>query len=271
MKQFGMGALLGVAQGSQEPPRFIILEHNAGRDDLPTVVMVGKGITFDSGGISIKPSENMGEMKFDMSGGAAVIGAMQAVGKLNLPLRVVGLVPATENLPSGTAYKPGDVVRAMNGKTIEIISTDAEGRLILADALCYAQQYKPAGVIDLATLTGGCVVALGEHMSGLFTNDPDLGAKVKAAADAAGEPVWELPLAEPYRRQMDSDTADVKNSGGRWGSPATAAAFLKEFVDYPWVHLDIAGTAHSDKDRPYAPKGGVGWGVRTLVELLRNW
>jgi leucyl aminopeptidase len=292
MKELGMGALLGVAQGSQEPPKFIVLEHNAGRDDpsglspsepalngvkgrsLPTVVLVGKGITFDSGGINIKPGEKMEEMKFDMSGGAAVIGAMQAVGRLDLPLRVIGLVPATENLPGGTAYKPGDVVRAMNGKTIEIISTDAEGRMILADALCYAQQYKPAAVVDLATLTGGCVVALGQHISGLFTNNPDLAAKVKVAAEVAevaGEPVWELPLTEPYRRQIDSDTADMKNTGGRWGSPITAAALLQEFVDYPWVHLDIAGTAHSDKDRPYIPKGGVGWGVRTLVELLRNW
>jgi len=271
MRQLGMGGLLNVSQGSQEPPKFIVLEHNAGRDELPTLVLVGKGITFDSGGISIKPWENMEEMKFDMSGAAAVIGAMQVAGKLDLPLRVIGLVPATENLPSGTAYKPGDVIRAMNAKTIEIISTDAEGRLILADALVYAQQYKPAAVVDLATLTGACVVALGKHMAGLFTNNADLAARVKAAAEAAGEPVWEMPLTEPYRKQIDSDTADMKNTGGRPGGAITAAALLQEFVDYPWVHLDIAGTAYSDKDRPYTPKGGAGWGVRTLVELLRGW
>jgi len=271
MRELGMGALLGVAQGSQEPPKFIILEHKPDAAHLPTVVLVGKGITFDSGGLNIKPSEHMEEMKFDMSGGAAVIGAMQAVARLNLPLHVVGLVPATENLPSGTAQKPGDVVRAMNGKTIEIVNTDAEGRLILADALSYAQRYKPAGVIDLATLTGACVVALGHHRTGLMGNDDALKGKIKVAGDATGELVWELPLDKPYREQIDSDVADMKNTGGRPGGAITAAALLQEFTDYPWAHLDIAGTAWSDKDRPYIPKGGTGVGVRLLVELLRKW
>ncbi len=271
MEELGMGALLGVARGSQEPPKFIILEHKPNADDLPTVVLVGKGITFDSGGISIKPSKGMEEMKFDMSGGAAVIGAMQAVARLDLPLHVVGLVPATENLPSGTAQKPGDVVRTLNGKTIEVVNTDAEGRLILADALAYAQRYKPAGVIDLATLTGACVVALGKHRSGLMGNDDDLKAKLKAAGEATGELVWELPLDEAYREQIESDVADMKNTGGGPAGAITAAMLLKEFTDYPWAHLDIAGTAWSDKDRPYVPKGGTGVGVRLLVEVLRKW
>lgn len=272
IEELGMGAFLSVARGSQEPPKFIVLEHNADREDLQTIVLAGKGITFDSGGISIKPGKKMGEMKFDMSGGAAVLGALQAVARLDLPLHVVGLVPATENLPSGTATKPGDIVRALSGKTIEVISTDAEGRMILADALAYAQRYQPAAVIDLATLTGACVVALGRHATGLIGNNPDLVARLKEAGQASGERVWELPLWEEYHEQIKSDVADMKNVGGRPAGAITAAALLSKFAEgYPWAHLDIAGTAWTDEDKPYIPKGGTGVGVRLLVELLRNW
>ncbi len=271
-RALGMGSFLSVARGSQEPPRFIILEHNADRDDLATIVLAGKGITFDSGGISIKPGDKMHYMKFDMSGGAAVLGTMQAVAALDLPLHVVGLIPATENLPSGTATKPGDIVRAMSGKTIEIVNTDAEGRLILADALTFAERYKPAGVIDLATLTGACVVALGHHASGLMGNDENFIERIKAAGEASGERVWQLPLWEPYQEQIKSDVADMKNVGGRPGGSITAAALLSKFAEsYPWAHLDIAGTAWTEEGKPYTPKGGTGVGVRLLVELLRNW
>lgn len=272
MDKLGMGALLGVAQGSQEPPKFITLEHNSDKTDLDTIVLVGKGITFDSGGISIKPSDKMEDMKFDMSGGAAVMGAVKAVAELNLPLHVVGLIPATENLPSGTSMKPGDIVQASSGITIEIINTDAEGRLILADALDYAKQYKPKAVVDLATLTGACVVALGHYATGLFSKDAELIARLKRAGENSGERLWELPLWDDYSEDIKSDYADVKNSAGRWGGAITAAAFLAKFAEgYPWAHLDIAGTAWSDKEKAYIPKGGTGVGVRLLVQFLRDW
>jgi leucyl aminopeptidase len=272
IEELGMGAFMSVARGSQEPPKFIILEHNADHEDLQTLVLVGKGITFDSGGISIKPGEKMEMMKFDMSGGAAVLGTLQAVAQLDLPLHVVGLVPATENLPSGTATKPGDIVRALSGKTIEVINTDAEGRMILADALAYAQRYQPAAVIDLATLTGACVVALGHHAIGLMGNNLELIARLKEAGQASGERVWELPLWEEYHEQLKSDVADMKNVGGRPAGAITAAALLSKFAEgYPWAHLDIAGTAYTDEEKSYIPKGGTGVGVRLLVELLRNW
>ncbi len=261
MAELGMGALLGVTRGSDEPPQLIILEHKPGAGR--PVVFVGKGITFDSGGISIKPSEHMGDMKGDMAGAAAVIGAMQAVAQLDLPIHVVGLAPACENLPSGHAYKPGDVLKAMNGKTIEIISTDAEGRLILADALSYAVRYDPVVVVDLATLTGACVVALG-HMvaAGLFANEDDLAARLRQAGEKAGERLWQLPLYPDYRDKIKSEVADMKNSGGRQGGVGTSAILLKEFTSYPWAHLDIAGMT-LDEDR------ATGFGVRTLVEFLR--
>lgn len=273
IEELGMGAFLSVARGSQEPLTFIILEHNADREDLPTLVLVGKGITFDSGGISIKGREKMGLMKFDMCGGAAVLGTLQAVARLDLPLHVVGLVPATENLPSGTATRPGDIVRAMSGKTIEVISTDAEGRMILADGLAYAQRYQPAAVIDLATLTGACVVALGHHAIGLMGNHPELIARLKEAGQASGERVWELPLWEEYHEQIKSDVADMKNAGGRPAGAITGAALLSKFAEgYPWAHLDIAGTAWTEEaKKPYISKGGTGVGVRLLVELLQNW
>ncbi|MDO8721211.1 MAG: leucyl aminopeptidase [Syntrophales bacterium] len=272
MKELGMNALLAVARGSEEPARFIILEYRGGKDADPVVALVGKGLTFDSGGISIKPSEKMEEMKSDMAGGAAVMGAIMAVSELNLPVNVVGLIPATENLPGGNAYKPGDILRSMSGKTIEVLSTDAEGRLILADALTYAGKYNPAAVIDIATLTGACVVALGDHVIGMMGTDDLLKGKIRAAADATGERVWEMPLWDDYHETIKSDVADYKNSGGRAGGAITAAAFLSKFVgEYPWVHLDIAGPGWLGKDRPYIPKGASGVGVRLFVRFLRDW
>jgi leucyl aminopeptidase len=271
MADLGMGALLGVAQGSEEAAKFIILEYNAARTDLPAYVLVGKGITFDSGGISIKPSEGMERMKDDMSGAAAVLATCQAVAALQLPLRVVGLLPATENLPDGRAYKPGDVVKAMSGLTVEIISTDAEGRLILADALAYAARYQPVAVVDLATLTGACVVALGHAISGLMGNSPELVAALERASATCGEKVWELPLPEEYNELIKSDVADVKNSGGRAGGTITGGLFLNKFaLGYPWVHLDIAGTVWADAEKGYLSKGATGYGVRLLVQWLRD-
>ncbi len=267
-----MGGFLAVAKGAGEPPKFIVLEHNADREELDTIVLVGKGITFDTGGISIKPSANMGTMKSDMGGAAAVLGAMKAVGAMNLPLRVIGITPCTENMPDANAYRPADVITASNGTTIEIISTDAEGRMVLADGLVYATRYNPKAVIDLATLTGSCVIALGSNMAaGLFSTEDSLRDKLVAAGTAVHERVWPLPLWEDYKEAIKSDVADIKNSGGRFGGVATSAIFLKQFVDYPWVHLDIAGMALSEKANGYIPRGGTGYGVRLLVEFLRNW
>ena len=263
----GLTGLATVGRSASNEPRFIVLEHRKGSAGAP-VVLVGKAVTFDSGGISIKPSAGMEEMKFDMSGGAAVLGAMEAVGALDLPLNVVALVPATENLPGGDAFKPGDVLEMHSGKTVEIVTTDAEGRLILADALSYASRYEPSAVIDCATLTGACVVALGNHASGLMGNDEDLMAEVQAAGEATGEKAWPLPLFEEYTEQIKGDTADIKNSGGRGGGALTAGAFLKEFADYPWAHLDIAGTAHGKKGNAYTTKGATGVPTRLLVEFL---
>jgi leucyl aminopeptidase len=267
-----MGAFLAVAKGAGEPPKFIVLEHNADRDDLDTIVLVGKGITFDTGGISIKPSQNMGLMKSDMGGAAAVLGAMKVVGLLNIPLRVIGITPCTENMPDANAYRPADVIRASNGKTIEIISTDAEGRMVLADGLVYAATYSPKAVIDLATLTGACVVALGKGMAaGLFNTDDALRDKLVAAGQTTHERVWPLPLWDDYLKAIESDVADVKNSGGRMGGVATSAIFLKQFTDYAWAHIDIAGVAFSDQKQGYIQRGGTGFGVRLLIEFLRNW
>jgi len=267
----GMEALLAVAKGSRQPPRFIILEYMAaGRKVRPTV-LVGKGITFDSGGISLKPREGMEKMKDDMAGGAAVMGALMAAAALKLPVNLVGLIPAAENLPGGEAYKPGDVVKSMSGQTIEIVNTDAEGRMILCDALHYAQRYRPASVIDLATLTGACVVALGSVASGMMGNDEGLKKAIRSAGDKCGERVWELPLWEEYGELIKSDIADMKNAGGPEAGTISAAWFLQNFVGKSrWVHLDIAGTAWMDKDRPYMPKGATGVGVRLLVEYLRG-
>ena len=263
----GLTGLATVGRSASNEPRFIVLEHRKGGGEKP-VAIVGKAVTFDSGGISIKPTTGMEDMKFDMGGGAAVLGAMEAVGALDLPLDVVAIVPATENLPGGGAFKPGDVLTMANGKTVEILTTDAEGRLILADALCYARRYEPAAVVDCATLTGACVVALGAHASGLMGNDEDLVAEVQTAGEATGERAWPLPLFEEYTEQIKGDTADLKNSGGRGGGALTAGAFLKEFADFPWAHLDIAGTAYGKKGNAYTTKGATGVPARLLVEFL---
>jgi leucyl aminopeptidase len=271
MKELGMNSLLGVAQGSNEEAKFIILEYSGAKKNEAPVVLVGKGLTFDSGGISIKPAEKMDEMKSDMSGGAAVMGAVMAAADLQLPLNIIGLVPATENMPGSKAYKPGDIFKSYSGKNIEVINTDAEGRLILADALTYAAKYKPAAIIDIATLTGACIIALGDDVIGMLGTDDKLKGEINKAAENTGELVWEMPLWECYHEQIKSDIADYKNSGGRAAGTITAAAFLSKFVgDFPWVHLDIAGPAWSSKDKPYTPKGASGVAVRLLVEFLRN-
>jgi leucyl aminopeptidase len=267
----GLAGLATVGRSSTNEPRFIVLEHRKGGDGDPPVILVGKAVTFDSGGISIKPSSGMEDMKFDMSGGAAVLGAMEAVGSLDLALNVVALVPATENLPGGDAFKPGDVLKLHSGKTVEIVTTDAEGRLILADALSYARRYDPAAVVDCATLTGACYVALGDHASGLMGYDDALIAEIQNAGEASGERAWRLPLFKEYTEQIKGNTADLRNSGGRYGGALTAGAFLKEFTDYPWVHLDIAGTAYNSKQKnAYTPKGASGTPARLLVEFLRG-
>jgi leucyl aminopeptidase len=269
-----MGAFLAVAQAAHQPPRFIVMEHNAGRSDLDTIVLVGKGITFDSGGISLKPSEKMEEMKSDMAGAAVVLCTMKVVGMLNLPLHVVAIAPCTENVPGGGSYHPADVLTASNGKTIEIISTDAEGRLILADALVYAGQFKPKAVVDLATLTGACVIALGEWVSaGLFTTDDALRDKLLTSGTRMHERLWPMPLYDDYYKKIVSIVADMANTGGRYGGVGSSAIFLKEFTDYPWAHLDIAGMALITKklETPYTPWGATGYGVRLLVDFLRNW
>jgi len=272
IRKLKMGALLGVAQGSNEPPKFIILEHLPKRRRGGTVVLVGKGITFDSGGISIKPSEKMEEMKADMSGAAAVLATVSSAARLNLPVHLVGLIPATENLPSGTAQRPGDILTSYSGKTIEVINTDAEGRLILADALSYAGKFKPKAIVDIATLTGACIVALGHVGAGMMGNDANLKGRILQASQRTGEKIWELPLWEEYEKQIKSDLADVKNTGGRPAGTITAALFLKKFVgDYPWVHLDIAGMDLEEKEQPYVPKGAIGFGVRLFLQFLRDW
>ncbi|HEX7168629.1 MAG TPA: leucyl aminopeptidase [Acidimicrobiales bacterium] len=269
----GLGGLGGVAAGSDEPPRLIRLTY-APSGARGTVFLVGKGITFDSGGLSIKTGEGMMTMKCDMAGAAAVIGAMAAVAAVAPKVRVVGLAGCTENLPSGKATKPGDVLRIRNGKTVEVLNTDAEGRLVLADALSLAAEEKPDAIVDLATLTGAMTVALGNDVAGLFANDDDLADQVAAAAERAGEPLWRMPLVKQYRKHIDSEVADIKNigaSGGKGGS-ITAALFLQEFVDgIPWVHLDIAGPAFRGDEDSYLPKGGTGYGVRTLLELVSTY
>ncbi|MFW6151270.1 MAG: leucyl aminopeptidase [Chloroflexota bacterium] len=268
MERMGMGALLAVARGSVEQPRFIVMRYRGDAGSNSTAGFLGKGVTFDSGGISIKPSEGLGEMKDDMAGGAAVIAALGAIARLEEKVNVTGIVPATENLPSGSALKPGDIVRALNGKTIEIVSTDAEGRLILADALSYAGNEGLSPLVDLATLTGACRVALGTLYSGIFGNDREFVDRIVSASGYAGEKLWPMPLPEEYREMNKSQIADVKNTGNRYAGAITAALFLSEFVDKrPWAHIDIAGTASSSKETGYTVKGATGVGVRTLVEF----
>jgi leucyl aminopeptidase len=271
MGAMGMGALLGVAKGSSESPKLIILGYRGNKHSGKTIGFLGKGITFDSGGISIKPSEGMADMKDDMAGAGAVMMALGAIAQLKPKINVTAIIPATENLPSGTALKPGDVLKAMNGKTIEVISTDAEGRLILADALSYAQKLGLSPLIDLATLTGACRVALGLSWSGLFGNDQDLVKKLLGAAQRTGEKMWHMPMPDEYKEQIKSEIADIKNTGNRYGGAITAALFLAEFVDdTPWVHIDIAGPRLSNKEGGYIVKGATGFGVRTLIELALN-
>ena len=266
----GFGGLLTVSRGSAEEPCFIEMEHE-GRGGAPFIV-VGKGVTFDAGGISLKPSRGMEDMKYDMAGAAAVLGILTAAARLDVPQRVVGLVAATENLPSGTAVKPGDVIRGLSGKSIEVINTDAEGRLILSDALTYAQRLDPAAIIDLATLTGACVVALGHHAVAVLTASDGFAEELAAAGAMTGERTWPLPLWKAYRADLDSDIADIKNIGGRGGGTITAGWFLREFVadDVRWAHLDIAGTAWAQKARGWQPKGATGVGVRLVHEWLRQ-
>jgi leucyl aminopeptidase len=267
----GMHAILAVSQGSEEEARLIVMEYRGGAKGEAPLILVGKGLSFDAGGISLKPPAGMEEMKFDMSGGAAVIGAMQAIAELGVKANVVGIVPSSENLPSGTAVKPGDVIQTLAGKTVEVINTDAEGRLILADALTYGARMKPAAMVDCATLTGGVVIALGRHAVGLMGNDSDLVDEVLEAGETTGQRCWELPLWDEYRKQLDGTTADLQNIGGREGSSVTAGCFLAEFVeDAKWAHLDIAGTAYGDGESPYLRKGGYGVPTRLLVEWVRS-
>ncbi|MCH8047195.1 MAG: leucyl aminopeptidase [Planctomycetes bacterium] len=273
LKEERCGALLAVGRGSPRPPRLVMLRHMGGAKDGPLLALVGKGVTFDSGGLSLKPSDSMKTMKLDMSGAATVLGAMQAISQLNLPVNVIGLMGLVENLVSGDAYKLGDVLTARNGKTIEVLNTDAEGRLVLADVLCVAVDQGADKIIDLATLTGACVVALGEDVAGLMSNDQAWCDVVSKAAADCGERAWQLPMFAEYSQQIKSPVADIKNIGeGRWGGAITAAKFLEEFVDgKPWTHVDIAGPAFSEKDKPHCDGGGTGAFVRTLVEVARGW
>lgn len=271
LKKLGMGGIIAVGKGSSNPPQLVALEYGVrGRGD--TIALVGKGVTFDSGGISIKPSRDMDKMKGDMAGAATVLGAISALARLKVPLHIIGLLPLAENMPSGTASRPGDIITCFGGKTVEIINTDAEGRLIVGDALAYARRYKPRAMIDLATLTGACVVALGNAATGMLGNSEELKKRIKEAGEASWERVWELPLWDEYDELMKSDIADMKNAGAGVAGAIVGACFLKKFVeDYPWVHLDIAGTAWADKNGPYWKEGGTGAGVRLLVELLSGW
>ena len=266
-----MGSFLSVAQGSAQPPKFIVMRYNGDPGSKELLALVGKGITFDTGGISLKPPDRMEEMKYDMSGGAGVIATMCAIGKLKPKINVLGLVPATENMPGGKATKPGDIVRAMNGKTIEVINTDAEGRLILADALCYANKLGATRIIDTATLTGACVVALGHAASAAMSNDDAFASAFLAAANHTGERYWQMPLYDDYTTAVKSDIADLKNTGGRAAGTLTASAFLKAFVeDTPWIHLDIAGTAYLDNESAWQAKGPTGTPVRALVSYVET-
>jgi leucyl aminopeptidase len=273
MQQLGMGALLGVAQGSAEPPALIVMQYRPEKAiTADHLGLVGKGVTFDTGGISIKPSEGMEKMKYDMAGGAAVIGAMQAIARLKPQVAVTGIVPAVENMPGSRAQRPGDIVTSLSGKTIEVLNTDAEGRLILADAITYAKQLGCTHLVDTATLTGAIVVALGHASSGVFSNDEGLAERWMTAADEAGEKMWRMPLDDEYREQLKTVYADIQNIGGRWGGACSAAMFLKEFAgDTPWVHVDVAGTAWLDDAKPHLAKGPTAIPLGSLVNLALNW
>ena len=272
LQQEQMGSMLAVAQGSDQPPRLAILKHQGGDASAPTLALVGKGVTFDSGGLSLKPSDGMKTMKCDMGGAAAVFGAMTAIARLKLPVNVIGYMGLVENMVNGSSYKLGDVLTARNGKTIEVLNTDAEGRLVLADVLALAVDRGAANLIDLATLTGACVVALGEDVTGVFSNDAEWSRSVQAAARDTGEDVWEMPMFAQFAEQLKSDVADLKNVGLRWGGAITAAKFLENFVsDTPWVHLDIAGPAFASANLPHREGGATGCMVRTLVEVASQY
>lgn len=273
MEKLGMGCFLGVTAGSRRPPKLVVLTYKGGGDASKEVIgLVGKGLTFDSGGISLKPGAGMDEMKGDMAGAAAVLGAMAAIGRLKPSVNVTAVVGLCENMPSGSAYRPGDILTAMNGKTVEILNTDAEGRLVLADCLAYAQHLGVTRVVDVATLTGACVIALGSHASGLVSNDETWQQAVVDAGKAVGEACWPLPAFDAYGEEIKSDVADLKNVGGREGGAITAGMFLKAFVkEIPWVHMDIAGTSYTKKPLAYQQKGGTGVAVRTLVQLVSHW
>jgi leucyl aminopeptidase len=267
MQKLGMGALLSVARGSRQPPKLIVLEYHGGKEGEPPVALVGKGLTFDAGGISIKPAANMDEMKYDMCGGASVLGAVKAAAELKLPLNIVGIIPSSENLPDGDANKPGDIVTSMSGQTVEVLNTDAEGRLILSDALTYAERYKPAVVIDIATLTGACVIALGAHASGLLANNDQLAREILGAGKYTHDRAWQLPLWDEYQKQLDSNFADMANIGGREAGTITGACFLARYAkNFKWAHLDIAGTAWKTGKE----KGATGRPVPLLVQFLIN-
>ena len=271
MQKEGMGSFLSVAQGTPQDPKLIALEYSGGQAGQKPVTLVGKGLCFDSGGISIKPAQSMEDMKYDMCGAAGVLGAMEAIARMRLPLNVVGLVGATTNMPSGTATNPGDVVKSHLGKYIEVINTDAEGRLVLADVLSYARRYNPAVVVDAATLTGACVIALGHTATGVFSADEALVSEIIAAGKRAGEPGWSMPLWDEYKDLIKSEVADIKNTGGRAGGAITAAMFLKEFTEeYPWIHLDVAGTAYAESDLVAIPKGPTGVPTGTFIEFVRG-
>lgn len=272
--RWGMHTILAVGQGSKNPPRIIILRHEPRRADVPTVMLVGKGITFDSGGISIKPGQGMEEMKMDMSGAATVIGAMKGIAQMKLPVRVWGIIPAAENMPGGNALKPGDIIKTYSGKTVEVTNTDAEGRLVLCDALAYAAEQKPDAILDLATLTGACIIALGHVAAGMMGNNDTLMDQIRVAADRTGDRVWPLPMWEEYNELVKSHVADLNNAGpSRIAGTICGAKFLEPFVgDIPWAHLDIAGTAWGATDTPTTPKNlGAGWGVRLLLQFLKEY
>jgi leucyl aminopeptidase len=272
IKQLKMNAFLAVASGSNQPPKLIVLEYSPPGRKTNTLALVGKGITFDAGGLSLKPTDDMLEMKADMMGGAVVISAMASCAKMKLPLHLIGIIPATENLPSGSALKIGDVIISHSGKTIEVLNTDAEGRLILADALSYARSFKPDAIIDVATLTSAIKIALGTVCAGIFSNNEGLKSRMIEAGEKTGERVWNMPLWEEYQEFLKSDLADMKNTGGKWGAAIIAASLLKNFVaDVPWIHVDIAGVDFKDKEDSYWSKGATGFGARLLLQFLKDW
>jgi leucyl aminopeptidase len=273
METIGLAGIVAVGKGSNNPPKMIILEYSGAPSDQKPYLLVGKAVTFDTGGISLKPGDKMDEMKFDKCGGCIVLAILKAIASLKLPINVVGIVPSVENMPSSTAYRPGDIIRMYNGKTVEVLNTDAEGRIILADALAYGiTLYNPKAIIDLATLTGACIIALGANVAAAIGTSKELIEKLRRVSEKTGEKIWELPLYDEFHEQIKSTVADIKNVGGRPGGAITAAAFLSNFAaDFPWIHLDIAGTAWTQDgtfERSYNPKGATGFGIRTLVKLL---